>query len=128
MTKKEKNFCKKPFSVWDIVIYIVFTVFVIISVIFVFTGEKGNTVKIYLDGKHLYSFELSTDRVIELEHNTVVIENGEVYISYADCPNKICLNSPPVSKAGRSISCLPNKLIVYISGDSDYDAVIGGGL
>lgn len=53
--------------------------------------------------------------------NTIVVENGTVRVSDADCPNHDCVNQGAISKAGQQIVCLPHKLTIDIS-DKDASA------
>lgn len=66
-----------------------------------------------------YVLDLSKDSTTvvstELGTNLVVVENGTVRVSEADCPNHDCVNQGPISKAGQQIVCLPHKLTIDIS-------------
>ena len=55
--------------------------------------------------------------------NTVVVEGGEIRVSEADCPDKICVNMGGVSRSGETITCLPHKLVIEVHNDkkNDYD-------
>ena len=75
-------------------------------------------------------YSLNEDREISIEDkNTIVIENGQVYMAEADCPDKLCVNSKPISSRGQSIVCLPNRVILKIIGaeepDDVPDAIVG---
>lgn len=51
-------------------------------------------------------------------YNTLVIFNGKVQITAADCPEQVCVNTHSISTPGETIVCLPHKLIVeIITGD-----------
>jgi len=54
--------------------------------------------------------------------NRLIITNGEAYILSADCPNYNCVHSAPITRVGQSIVCLPNKVHVYIEGETDKEA------
>ena len=81
---------------------------------------------IYIDGKLSQELPLDTDNKIEIESkwgkNTVVIEHGEVYITHADCPDKLC-EKHKIRKSGRSIVCLPNRLSVIIEGNKSKEKI-----
>ncbi len=66
-----------------------------------------------------YVLDLSKDSTTvvstELGTNLVVVENGAVRVSEADCPNHDCVNQGAISKAGQQIVCLPHKLTIDIS-------------
>ena len=46
--------------------------------------------------------------------NVVVVENGRVTVSEADCPDKICVAAGHISRTHEAIACLPHKLLVEI--------------
>ena len=70
-------------------------------------------------GNNEYVLDLSKDSATvvstELGTNLVVVENGTVRVSEADCPNHDCVNQGAISKAGQQIVCLPHKLTIDIS-------------
>ena len=41
-------------------------------------------------------------------------EHGQVWITEADCRDQICVEHRPVSKAGETVVCLPNELVIKI--------------
>lgn len=49
-------------------------------------------------------------------YNTMVIEDGVVYISDADCGDLTCVHTGRISREGEQIVCLPHKLILEIAG------------
>lgn len=58
--------------------------------------------------------------------NTIEITDRTVCVTDANCPDKLCVRQHSISKPGESIVCLPNKLIVTISGETgEFDAVTG---
>ncbi|MCM1368435.1 MAG: NusG domain II-containing protein [Roseburia sp.] len=65
------------------------------------------------------SFPIDIDTEVRLEHLTVHIESGKVWVSDADCADKICENTGSISRAGQSIVCLPHGITVTVSGESD---------
>ena len=46
--------------------------------------------------------------------NTVRIQNGAVSVCDADCPDRLCIKSAPISQPGEIIVCLPHKLLIEI--------------
>ena len=73
----------------------------------------GNTQTVSLDESR--TLEVSTS----LGNNTIVIEQGEVRISEADCPKQSCTHQKPISVPGEQLICLPHKLWVEITEDED---------
>ena len=69
-------------------------------------------------GKTVYRF--SKDDLIEIHSSgyslTVSVRNGEVSVLSSDCPDKICLNSSPVTGRGGTIVCVPAHVIIKSEG------------
>lgn len=98
----------------EIIIFVSIIVIMLLAVLVIKNTNNGNTVKISVDGEVLYTLPLDVDREIELPHNTVIIENGKVWVSSADCENQICVNTLAVDSSGGAIICLPNKVAVEV--------------
>ena len=93
--------------------------------------QKGGAVIVEQNGQETARYALSEDRTVRIEgqdgYNLLVIENGEAWLSEADCPNLLCVKTGKIRYAGQSIVCLPHKLAVRIvGGASALDAVTGG--
>lgn len=88
-------------------------------------GAGSVTVKVNGVIEGVYS--LGEDQEIEINKGTnrLVIKNGKADMTWADCPDKLCVNQKPVSKNHESIICLPNKVIVEVNSakKGEYDAV-----
>ena len=86
---------------------------------FLFRGS-GRIVSISQNGKTIAEYPLDQDRLeaIPAPHggsNTLHIENGEVWITDASCPDKLCEQQGAISEDGEVLVCMPNLLIVRIS-------------
>ena len=102
----------------------------IIGSILVLTSTHGTQVQIVQDGVILYCFDLSTtkDQTIDIEYNgrinTVLIENGKICVSEADCPDHTCIRMGWLESSALPIVCLPNHLIIeFADTDENVDAV-----
>lgn len=92
----------------------------------------GKEIEIISDGRVLYTIDLGRehDREIAVEYkgriNHIVIENGDVYMKEADCPDHTCIKTGRLSESGVPIVCLPNHLMIrYKSGGGEADAAAG---
>ena len=70
--------------------------------------------------------ELETDIVTDGGVNTLVIKEGKASVSFASCPDLICVGHRKISNVGETIVCLPNKVVISIekSGDSELDVAV----
>lgn len=108
---------------------IIGVVAVIVSVLAFFlyfvNADSGSVVIVEKDGEVIETLSLEQDaeRVYEFdgETNTLVIEDGKVKITDANCPDGICSQHKSINKSGESIICLPHKLVVTVSNDKEND-------
>ena len=93
-------------------------------------AEKGLAAVVTVDGEERAELSLDeTDSVtIETEwgYNIVHTENGQVFVTEADCRDQICVNHKKIEKTGETIVCLPHKMVVEIlGGEAEMDMVVG---
>lgn len=81
----------------------------------------GSEVKVTVDGKVTGVYELSLNQEIEIKSedgiNNLVIEDGNAYISFANCPDLYCKKHQKISRVGETIVCLPHKVVIEIVGE-----------
>ncbi len=78
-------------------------------------SKPGNTVTVTVDGELYGKYSLYVDAVYEIgEGNILTVSGGMAYMSYADCPDKTCINMGKISKTGEKIICLPNRVSAEI--------------
>ena len=114
---------------WDVLLLCV--LLAVGALLLLLPKGDGAAAEILSDGQTVGVYPLDRDRIIpvsgEYGENTVCIRGGEVFVTGASCPGGDCMAHAPISKAGESIVCLPNRLIVRITGEaSGPDAVTGG--
>ena len=90
-------------------------------------GDASGTKLTVLYGNEIYGiYDLNRDQIIEInEGNVCEIKDGEVRMTYADCPDKLCMHSRAISKAGENIVCLPNHVILKITGAGEEPEIDG---
>ncbi len=91
-------------------------------------GDSGQKAVVTVDGKLYGTYSLAEDQTIEITQknhlNKITIKNGAVQMSYSDCRNQVCVDDGSISRTNQSIVCLPNKVMVEITGkEADLDAV-----
>ena len=110
----------------DVILAAVIVVIAVAGLLFIsLTKVQGEMVVDKVDGAETYSCSLSENTRFEIKTgenneniNVVVIENGKVRVTEADCPDGICKEYRPISYVGETIVCLPHKVVVEIVGDS----------
>ncbi len=115
---------------WDWILFIAIMLSSLLVFIY-FTGkikapdkDAQGIVSITKNGRPYGSFDLNEDRLIDMGSNVIAIKDGFVYMEEADCKNQICVNTGKISAPGQNIVCLPNRIIVTITGKEEgFDAV-----
>ena len=104
-----------------IIIAVAVSVFVIYNLVSGGFGKAFNgEVVITVDGEEFGRYELMKDQEIKIGNtNKAVIKDGYVDMVWADCPDKLCVNHISINKAGNSIICLPNKVVITIENTAD---------
>lgn len=93
--------------------------------------DSDACVEVTIDGRTYGTYPLSKDDTIKIKNgdgdvtNTLVIKGGVADMTSADCPDHLCVKQKAISKAGESIICLPNKVVVTVKSDmkSDIDSI-----
>ena len=86
--------------------------------LWIFRPSEANVVEIVSDGEILYTIDLSEAENQELvisyhdSSNTVKIENGDIRVQEAECPDRTCVKMGKLSSESLPIVCLPNRLII----------------
>lgn len=63
------------------------------------------------------SQDASLTVVSDLGTNTVVVEDGCVFIADSDCKNRVCMETGKVNQVGDTIVCLPHHLVIQVVDD-----------
>ncbi len=102
-----------------ILISLILVISILAFLVFTISLKKGEKAVITVNGEKIAVLDLREDTTQKIDtkygFNEVRIENGEVSVVSADCPDKICVESRHISKVGETIVCLPHKLVVEIS-------------
>lgn len=101
-------------------IIIIGMILVAVALIFIMKGAMGGTkVVVTVGGEEYGVYDLYKDTEVEIKSakgiNVLKIENGQASIISADCPDKICVNTYPISEETPGIIvCLPHEVIVEL--------------
>lgn len=87
-------------------------------VAFQLSGGEGAGVVIRVNGEETARYSLYQNGTYPLNGgtNTLVIQDGEAWLSHADCPDSLCVKQGKIRAEGQIITCLPNRLTVTVYG------------
>lgn len=125
---------KRKFRNDGILAAVILIIAVAVLLLMNLTKVEGNSVVVKIDGVEAQRYSLEENIEFEIktgdndeEYNIVVIKNGKVSVTEANCPDGICKDYRPISYVGSTIVCLPHKVVIEIVGDStdmELDAAI----
>lgn len=115
---------KKRFRADIILIVSLLVISAVSLTVILLTRTRGGYAVVTLDGKEVGKYSLSKDGEYSVGDgsNIIAIEDGKVYMKCADCPDKTCIKRGNIYRSGESITCLPNRVNVYITGASENGA------
>jgi hypothetical protein len=113
---------------WDKVLILLLSGLTIFSFYIVKTlFPKGAEAAVEVEERRLGPYPLTEDRVLEIRgllgDTEIEIKDGKIRVIKAPCRDKICIKQGWISHSGEAIICLPNRVMVYVSGESRYDAI-----
>ena len=79
------------------------------------TTGNAATLRITVDGETYGIYDITEDQEIKIgDTNICNIENGRVRMTWADCPDQICVHQGFISTSLLPITCLPNRLVIRV--------------
>ena len=106
-----------------------------VALLFFLRPAESNflTASVVLEGELIAEYDLSaltgpvTLTVDQADYPlTIRLEPGRVCIGESACPSQDCVHTGWISRAGEQIICLPNRLVISLTGgQQEFDAVTG---
>lgn len=98
----------------DLIVFVI--ILIIIGGLFLFKSKQQGSFIEITKNKEVYGYySLDKDQIIDIDHeNKVQINNHEVYMIEATCPDKLCIKQGNIEKKGATIVCLPHHLVIEI--------------
>lgn len=102
----------------DYIVFLIALSVVILSVFWSASGKEGELrAEIEASGIQ-YLMPLSQDGHLDLSgpvgETRVDVLDGEVFISYSDCRDKVCISMGHVSTPSGWLACLPNRVFIKV--------------
>ena len=113
-----------------IIIFVaIFTICVLCVFILNTLQPDKSVVVILVDGEVYDEIDLSEDQSFDIKTergtNKIQVKNGQIRITEATCPDKLCMRHGQLHNKYDTIVCLPNKLIIEYKNSTGIDAVAG---
>lgn len=118
LRKKNRDFLEKKDLVFLGICF--FAGFGILAVSRIFTdGSSEKQAVVYVGDEEYGRVGLDQELTLEIPGegggtNLLVIQEGKAFVTWASCPDKICVGQGEVSQIGEAIVCMPNQVIVAV--------------
>ena len=126
---------RKPlFRPWDLCVY--GAILLLAAAIFaVFAAAPAGAVaRVYRDGELIAEHPLDAPGLFEVAGSegalALQVQDGAIRVVSSGCPDQTCVHTAAASRAGQSIVCLPNRVLIKVEGGAPesgkgVDAVAG---
>lgn len=112
-----------------IIFLVVFLVFAAGAFVINKIQPEEKTAIISVNGKKVKEIDLNKDETFDLKtdngHNKITVKDGEIFVTDADCPDKLCVRHGSLKNKYDAIVCLPNKVVIEYKNADDTVAVTG---
>lgn len=121
---------------WDGAVAAVVAALAVLAAVWYYGGLERSgplTVTILHRGQVVQTLRLDSltqERTVTVEgtyHLTVTMDKTGVRVSESDCPGQDCVHTGVITRAGQSIVCLPEQVVIQLTGGGSDgpDAVLG---
>ncbi len=115
-----------PFDLLLVAGVVALAVFLIMGSVAKASGP-GETAVVEVNGREVMQISLNENRDYTVDgfrgETYISISNGEIRINDSDCPDKLCVKMGWISRSDASIVCLPNRVVVRVTGSGAYDTI-----
>ena len=114
---------------WIILLAIMLAACIGLSIPFLLPGEAAVTAQIRSRNQLIKTVDLRIDQEFTVDtpdggHNLVTVKDGKIAVTEANCPDHYCMERG-FCNSGSAIVCLPNRLVIEFTGETEVDFVVG---
>ena len=114
---------KAIFSKADIILFVLLLLVAAAGIILMSGDGQAQTAVIRQNGVVVKEVPLDVNQTFSVGDVTFEIKDGEIAFIESDCPNKECIHAGWLHIPGATAACLPNRISITLSGESEVDAI-----
>lgn len=111
---------------WDLILIVCFLV--LAGGLWIIGAARKNGAYVIVNTKQdSQTYDLNRNQEIVIsntnqkDENIIKIQDGEVFMESASCPDLICVHHKPIQKNGEVIVCVPNDVTIQVVSDVEND-------
>ena len=114
---------KRILSPADIILFAVIVAAAVLGIVLMSGSGSGSSAIIRVDGEVYREVDLGVDQTIDIDGVRIEVRAGAIAFIESDCAAHTCIKTGWLSVPGASAACLPNRISVTVTGQSEVDAV-----
>jgi hypothetical protein len=107
----------------DIILFILLLLVAAGGIVLMSGGGEAQTAIIRQDGVVVGEVPLGVDQMFWVGDVEITVKDGAIAFIESDCPNKECIHAGWLNSPGDTAACLPNRVSITLSGESEVDAI-----
>lgn len=119
---------KRKFTYREAVLLLAIAAVAAAAYLFMQLKPKGSAAVLALDGKTVETvplMQLSEARTYTINGTEITVSRDGARFASSPCPDKLCVKTGMVTRAGDSAVCLPQRVSVRLTGENGADRVTG---
>lgn len=114
-----------------LILCIVISMIILILCMLIFREEGNKKAIVYYENKVVLTIDLNNsldNTYIVKGYNgdvKILAKNGKIKVLEENSPRHICSKQGWISEVYETIVCLPNKIIIKIDANNEYDTIVG---
>lgn len=107
----------------DIVLFIFIIAVAVAGIVWMSDTGDAQTAVIRADGEVVKEVRLNVDQSFWVGDVRFEVKDGSIAFAESDCPGQECVKAGWLHTPGSSMACLPNKVSVTLTGESEVDVI-----
>jgi hypothetical protein len=107
----------------DIILFILLLLVAAGGIVLMSGGGEAQTAIIRQDGVVVREVPLGVNQTFWVGDVEIMVKDGAIAFIESDCPNKECIHAGWLSSPGDTAACLPNRISITLSGESEVDTI-----
>ena len=107
----------------DIILFFAIVLAAALGIVFLSGSGQAQSAVIRVDGSVYQEVSLATDQTVRVGNVRIEVKDGAIAFVESDCPGQECVKAGWLKTPGATAACLPNRISITVSGESEVDAV-----
>ncbi len=107
----------------DILLFIIIVVIAVSGIILLSGSGSAQSAVIRMNGQVVREVKLDVNQSFWVGNVRFEVKDGAITFAQSNCPGQECVHAGWLFSPGSSMACLPNKVSVTLTGESEVDVI-----